>query len=103
MKIPNEFIDSLLARYKKYKIECNSYFYKDKRYIYFSNLDTVKKDWTLRLNLNTVKLEPYYEPDKYRNFKLSKEEALKRKEDILWHKKENKYLLEYVEAYVETN
>jgi hypothetical protein len=91
--IPNEFIDLLVKRYKEHKIECNAYFYNKKRFIYFSNLDTVKPDWTIRLNLDTLKIQAFYEPAKYGGVKIDYKE-------ILWHTKNNKYLLEYIEKFV---
>jgi len=91
--IPKEFVGMLVKRYKDNGIECNAYNYYDKRFIYFSGLESVKPDWTIRLNLDTLKIDAYYEPAKYGGVKPDYKE-------ILWHKKENKYLLDYIEKFV---
>lgn len=64
-------------------------------FIYFSDLDTVPKDWTLRMNLTFLRIEAY--PPAWLRFKDGKESY----REISRVKRENKYLLSYTSGFKE--
>jgi hypothetical protein len=64
-------------------------------FIYFSDLDTVPKDWTLRINLQFLRIEAY--PPAWLRFKDNKEAY----REISKVKRENKYLLSYTSGFKE--